>query len=82
MEEEEEKQVDEEEDTHAGGRRGVRNRTGRKRGVKQVEVDGEKLVEEKEEKQNTHEPPIQAAVEMQRSGEDASTNKSSLSIEK
>ena len=51
MEEEEDKQVDEEEDTHAGGRRGVRNRTGRKRGVKQVEVDGEKLVEEKEEKQ-------------------------------
>lgn len=40
------------------------------------------MMEEKEEKQNTHEPPIQVAVEMQRSGEDASTNKSSLSIEK
>ena len=40
------------------------------------------MMEEKEMKQNTHEPPIQAAVEMQRSGEDASTNKSSLSIKK
>jgi|688.fasta_scaffold402028_1 hypothetical protein len=40
------------------------------------------MMEEKEEKQKTHEPPIQVAVEMQRSGEDASTNKSSLSIKK